>query len=104
MKNNSREEKIKFLNGIRSGIIPIKSLQPRLFRVEVYVYKKGEFKWYINNKEVDHETYLKEFSRNTKGDRKEIIADGMPLNEWKEFVKNNKDIKCDRISQPEKKN
>jgi len=50
--------------------------------MEGHTIEKGEeCKYYINNKEVDPDTYRKEVVKNQKGDEVEIIIGVMELGE-----------------------
>lgn len=87
----NRKDKIILLKGIQSGAIPIDTIQPRVFRVEGQsIPNGGGCKYYINNKEVDGDTYGKEVVKNQKGDEVEIIIDGLEFDEWRDCVGKNK--------------
>jgi len=86
-----RKDKISLLKGIQAGIISIDTLQPKLFRIEANSIKNGSALYlYINDKEVDNETYSKEVVKNMPGDKVEIIIDGMEFHEWANSQRNEK--------------
>lgn len=85
----NRKDKISLLKGIQSGTIGVDTLQPKLFRLEVKTIPNGGGgKYYINNKEVDRDTYSKEVVKNIAGDQVIIKIDGMGIKEWQDFMRN----------------